>query len=110
MANITAETKLSFIDKATNTRTGFAHRSELIADGSVVHSARVSYLNRTWEVYRFQTSRKLCVANLIDSITNTAAARYKRENNLRKLPKGWKDNFKATNESVLALSEFSKSL
>lgn len=110
MANITAETKLSFIDRSNSTRTGFSHQSELIADGSVVHSAKVHYLNRTWEVYRFQTSRKACVSNYIESITNTAAARYKRENNLRKIPKGWKDNFKATNESVLALSEFSKSL
>ena len=53
--------KFKFIDTAKRTQTGFYHRSELYCDGELITFARVTYYNRTWESYTFQTSRKCAV-------------------------------------------------
>lgn len=49
---------VEFVDVAKNTRSGFYHKSTLYIDGIEISSARISYLNRTWECYRFETSRR----------------------------------------------------
>ena len=54
---------LSFIDAyfedvSKSTRSGFYHKSSLYINGRLVSEARVSYYNRTWESYEFETSRR----------------------------------------------------
>lgn len=40
---------------STSSRSGFNHIADLYVDGSLVDSAKVHYINRTWESYQYQT-------------------------------------------------------
>ena len=45
----------------TDTRNGFCHHAQYVADGAVVAYRRCSYLNRTWECFRYESVIKgLC--------------------------------------------------
>lgn len=47
-------------DYASGVRDGFTHIAKLMLNGQEVDSARVHYINRTWESYEFQSvMRKL---------------------------------------------------
>jgi len=41
-----------------NTRDGFKHVARLVYDGEEVQTSSVSYLNRTWERFEFQSAMK----------------------------------------------------
>lgn len=47
--------KISVVARYEKTRNGFRHVADLYIDGRIVDSAKVTYLNRTWEAYAFQT-------------------------------------------------------
>lgn len=74
-----------FVNESGNTRNGFYHRSTLFRNGYEVRNHRVSYLNRTWECYRYQT----CMMGLVNAMKNDRIDRltndYKVNNNYSKL-------------------------
>jgi len=47
--------KISVVARYEKTRNGFRHVADLYVNGELIDSAKVNYLNRTWEVYDFQT-------------------------------------------------------
>lgn len=58
----------TFVNETLSTRDGFAHVTELFF-GSMnypISKARVNYLNRTWEYYRYQTAMVKAVNKLIE--------------------------------------------
>ena len=63
--------EFQFVNEWGRTRNGFYHKSTLFMlydnGGSCdVNTAKVNYLNRTWESYNFQTSMQRCVLDFID--------------------------------------------
>ena len=46
----------TFVCESIGTRHGFAHVVHLFRDNYEISRARCSYLNRTWEKYRFQSA------------------------------------------------------
>jgi len=55
--------RITIVANASKTRNGFKHTATLYIDGVEVDSAKVNYLNRTWESYEFQT----VMQKLVDS-------------------------------------------
>jgi hypothetical protein len=49
-----------------DTRSGFTHISKLYRNNALVCEAKCFYINRTWEVYSFQTSMKKVVSMAIE--------------------------------------------
>ncbi len=45
----------SIVARHENTRSGFRHLATLMSNGREICDAKATYLNRTWEVYEFQS-------------------------------------------------------
>ena len=58
--------KITVVAKRQNTRNGFRHIADLYINGEKVGSSTVSYLNRTWERYDFQTVLKRLIEKTPD--------------------------------------------
>lgn len=48
------------------TRNGFKHEAMLLRDGTEIGAAKVCYLNRTWESYKYQTVIQKLLAQQFD--------------------------------------------
>jgi hypothetical protein len=58
---------------SADTRNGFKHVAELYKNGSMVESKSVSYLNRTWEKYEYETA----ISGLLDKARVSADEKKK---------------------------------
>lgn len=59
---------MEFKNEYKSTRSGFSHTSELISgNGEVIGFDKRNYINRTWEVYTFQSSMRGAVTNAINN-------------------------------------------
>lgn len=65
--------KLEIVCEAKKTRNGFKHKATLLIDGQERETAKVCYLNRTWERYEYQTVMK----KLIDKTTSLSEKEIK---------------------------------
>jgi hypothetical protein len=57
---------MEFKNEYKSTRGGFSHTSHLYDGDRLVSIGKCNYLNRTWEVYTFQSSMKKAVAIAIE--------------------------------------------
>lgn len=55
MQTFTINDKYTIVCTSKGTRNGFYHRATLMINGSESINSRVSYINRTWEAWTFQT-------------------------------------------------------
>jgi hypothetical protein len=63
---------MEFKNEYKNSRSGFSHTSRLYHEsGNLLAEAKCNYLNRTWEVYPFQSSMKQAVAKAIENEIRT---------------------------------------
>lgn len=76
-----------FVNECGSTRNGFYHRSTLFQNGREVTSAKVNYLNRTWECYTYQTSMKRAISNYIEEKQQYFINRCKEEKGIKRLVK-----------------------
>lgn len=64
--------RTKIVAKTQSTRTGFRHLVEYYSDGKLVESRRVSYLNRTWESYQYESAIKSLLKKMRMSPSDTA--------------------------------------
>lgn len=85
------------------TRNGFKHEASLLIDGSEVETAKVCYLNRTWESYEFET----VIIRLLDKskVLSDVEKQDFQEKNKRKSHEEVKSQFK-TVAMVAKMGEF----
>jgi len=103
--------KIEVVCEWKKTRTAFKHVATLLLDGKEVESAKVCYLNRTWESYKFQTvlghlvkkstvlteeEKKVC-NKFIDG-NHTDWSDFKQISNIAKLGDVFCDNQKDKND------------
>lgn len=79
-----------FINRYANSRSGFNHISTLMCDGMEVGEATQHYINRTWEPYTYRSVMYRVVYEMIQDRLNRYIARYKRDNNIERFPRGMK--------------------
>lgn len=82
-----------FVNEAVGNRSGFIHRSTLLENGYEFATAKVQYINRTWESYRYQTVMKRLVYNLIDSERESYLKMIKTRNGWSRWPNGRKAEY-----------------
>lgn len=71
---ITKNTKI--VATSGNTRNGFYHEASFYRNGIFIESMRVSYLNRTWEAYEYDT----VISDLLDKMElNNWVADHEKE-------------------------------
>jgi hypothetical protein len=59
---------MEFKNEYKSNRNGFSHTSRLYHEsGNLLAEAKCNYINRTWEVYPFQSSMKRAVAKAIEN-------------------------------------------
>ena len=82
-----------FVCRSFWTRNGFAHECELYENDRLLNTAKINYINRTWENYEFQSCMLKNISNEITEITENLLARFKSENNIIRLTKQKKAEF-----------------
>lgn len=82
-----------FVNSFINRRNGFAHESELYIDESIYPSVtnRVSYINRTWEAYEYQSSMLGAVNKLKKNLYQQMREEFLVKNNIKRLTPKFKD-------------------
>lgn len=84
--DITVDNKTyTFICEWHNTRSGFAHDCTLFINNSEVTTAHCYYINRTWEVYQYQTVCLCALNNEIQRYIDYKKARFMEANNYKRL-------------------------
>ena len=79
-----------FVNESGNTRNGFYHKSTLFVSNEEGYSwnkgeNKVSYLDRTWECYRYQTCMMGLVRKLIDNRIEKSLHDFKIEKGYSKM-------------------------
>ena len=74
-----------FINNSRNTRSGFAHDSEMHINGYRYSKNTCYYLNRTWERYRFQSVMQGCIDNAIENCKRILKEEYKAKNGVKRM-------------------------
>ena len=57
---------IEFKNSYGKTRSGFCHKTELYIDSKFILECKLSYLNRTWESYPYQSVMKQALYNAIE--------------------------------------------
>ena len=97
---------MEFINNYGSTRSGFFHESKLYFDNELLSSAKLSYLNRTWESYPYQSVMKQAVRNAIDN----EIAEEKSKRQIKRLTKSLRQQIETESELIQLLKEKLKSL
>ena len=74
-----------FICSARNTRTGFAHDCHLLINGVDKMESHAYYINRTWEVYTYQTVCLKSIDLLIQDRSDILKDRFMESHGYKKL-------------------------
>ncbi len=93
--------KIEFKNSARNTRSGFAHDTQMFIDDQLETKATCHYLNRTWESYTFQSVMKQAVYLRIEEERAKLVNEWKATNNKQRISKAVKESL--TNELIEAL-------
>lgn len=68
----------------------WGHRAILLKNGLELNQRKVTYYNRTWESYRYQTCMSACILDYREKELQFFLDRYKFDNNISRFKKGEK--------------------
>lgn len=89
----------TFYCESHNTRNGFAHTCEVFEDNYKIGGAKINYLNRTWESYRYQSAMCNALESRIDGIKYHLKNDFMNKNGYAKMTSKRKEEFeKIVNE------------
>jgi transcription antitermination factor NusG len=74
-----------FVNEFKSTRNGFKHITTLFLNGYKLGDATINYINRTWEMYEYQSVMKKVVNELIHEIETDFIEHYKSKHNISRL-------------------------
>ena len=75
----------TFINQTRSHRYGFTHISTLMRNNYEISEGRAHWCNRTWEYYRYETSMKEAVYNLINARKENLTNKFRLENGLKRV-------------------------
>lgn len=80
-----------FINQWRSTSSGFKHTTEVFRDDSYLTNRTISYLNRTWESYQFQSVMRNAISDLMDWEKNNYLDDYKGAHDIKRWNKTLKE-------------------
>lgn len=84
-ANGLGEYNVQMCCYSKNTRNGFAHVCSLIINGHDVGTFKVNYLNRTWEMFTFDSVKETAVMDYAEYLYRGARSKFMNERGYKKL-------------------------
>lgn len=93
--------EITFINSFVSTRSGFRHETLLFVGNDMVRKSKLTYLNRTWESYRFQSVMKHACDEEIAFEIERLKAEYKEQTGKKRVSK----TMVFTNEKIEALTK-----
>ena len=97
---------MEFKNTYNSSRSGFSHTSRLYNDDKLISTAKCNYINRTWEVYPFQSSMRQAVAKAIDNEIKT----IKDQSGIKRLTKEKQAEIEAYSSTIQQLKTLLKTL
>lgn len=93
------------------TRHSWGHKATLIHNGThELNQYKITYYNRTWECYQYQSVIKSVISDYLDYLLNEYVDDYKADNNIKRLKKSIRDELvkqcKESNEFYQKLNTF----
>jgi hypothetical protein len=82
-----------FVNEGWSTSRSWGHKSSLYVNDLFVDSNKVTYINRTWESYRFRTCMIDLIWNLLDRKLKDFIDSMKSSNNIKRLSKDKRDEY-----------------
>ena len=79
------------VNEGWSNSTGWGHRTVVIRGGFSYGPTKVKYLNRTWEMYPFQTCMSGAINRIYDEELYIYIENYKYNNNIDRFKKGQKE-------------------
>lgn len=83
--------KWQLVCEGWSTSRAWGHKVTPIRNGYDYEPHSVRYLNRTWEMYTFQTCMSGAIETIYESEQNKFIENYKEKNNIDRFRKGEKD-------------------
>lgn len=93
--------EITFINNFVSTRSGFRHETLLSIDTTIVRKSKLTYLNRTWESYPYQSVMKHACDEEIACEIERLKAEYKEQTGKKRVSK----TMVFTNEKIEALTK-----
>ena len=94
-----------FVCNSRSTRNGFAHDVELFIDDMRAESNSAHYLNRTWEVYTYQTCMLGAISKAIDKHVEAIERRFRNVNNITRMTAKKREELNAEIDSNTFIKE-----
>lgn len=103
--------ELKIVAYSYETRNSWGHKATLILnDTRELNQYKITYYNRTWECYQYQSVIKSVISDYLDYLLNEYVDDYKADNNIKRLKKSIKDELinqcKESNEFYKKLNTF----
>ena len=101
--------KIELVNESWSTSRNWGHKTNVIVNGYDYGTYKVTYCNRTWESYAFQTCMSGAVREIIEDNITRYLANYKYTNNITRFKKGQKEEliakYKENNDLMIDLEQ-----
>lgn len=99
--------KFTLINQSFSNSRNWGHISTLLVNGTEVKTAKLFYLNRTWESYQYQSSMKEAIHLFIEDKRSEFIDSFKESQGIKRLSKDKRSQleieFKKENKSLFKL-------
>ena len=85
----------NIVNEYWETSRAWGHKSTLIASWGEVESRKVTYINRTWERYTYESCMSGLIETILENNLKSYITQYKEKNDITRLTSLQKDMIKA---------------
>ena len=85
----------NIVNEYWETSRAWGHKSTLVAPWGEVESRKVKYINRTWEIYTYESCMSGLINTILEDNLKSYITQYKEKNDITRLTSLQKDMIKA---------------
>ena len=100
----------TFVCETWETSRAWGHRVTMFRNNTEYTTQKVTYQNRTWECYRYQTCIYKCINQVISEESACLINGYKKEHNKQRMTQQQKDNIINDSKIIQELRELKATL
>ena len=101
--------KIELVNESWSTSRNWGHKTNVIVNGCDYGKYKVTYCNRTWEMYHFQSCMRGAIAKVMRYNITRYLENYKYTNNITRFKKGQREKliaeYKESNDLMLDLEQ-----
>ena len=101
--------KIELVNESWSTSRNWGHKTNVIVNGYDYGTYKVTYCNRTWESYTFQSCMRGAIAKVMRYNITRYLENYKHTNNITRFKKGQREKliaeYKESNDLMLDLEQ-----